>query len=379
METDNPPAPETGSGSGPSHPHGSPSSRSNEGGGPTRRHFHKRARTEAEAESSAPGADRRTDGSVPMEGHRVKPEMGPPPSESQGRPGGESTNASRPSTAEERQLAEVERLRAEIDRLKLDATANQGGHSTDLPPRGLKARLNPPPPYKGERDGGKAEAFLRAMARYHALMSVSDETTRVQSAAYQLADQAEVWWSTLEAQAASGGKPLPNTWRAFEQALKSKFTPVSRKTTAINRLSSISQKGSLAEYIADLQRLAMDMPGVDEDILQVHFIRGLRVRNIQLALEQRPDLDLDGMYALAERMDACWALCNESSGSGSGRASFGAGKGKAKTAAQSNAVEVSPKKKKGKSSGKDTICFKCGQKGHIRRNCPNGSVPESEN
>ena len=109
---------------------------------------------------------------------------------------------------------------------------------TSLMPKGVKAEL---PKYSGRRDAQSLTVFLTKFTAVLRLIGYAgSEADQVQLCAYCLTGQAETWLTTyLKAHAGAS----PSTWAEWETLLEATFAPLDRKVIARNRVDALLLRG----------------------------------------------------------------------------------------------------------------------------------------
>ncbi|XP_010495723.1 PREDICTED: uncharacterized protein LOC104772861 [Camelina sativa] len=95
------------------------------------------------------------------------------------------------------------------------------------------------------------------------------EYAKIDLAISCLTGSSVTWWRMAY------GRQRIGSWKYFMEKFKLRFKP-SRGLSALDRLMSIHQRGSVEEYREQFKESAVELPHVTYDILESAFLRGLR-------------------------------------------------------------------------------------------------------
>ena len=165
-------------------------------------------------------------------------------------------------------------------------------------------------------------------------------------------------------------------WKSLKTALDESFGPLGAEED--NRLSlfSLTQNGSLDEYIKEFSQLSLLVSGLDEQSRALLFVRGLSASLQYEAMREHPETVSEAMRAarMARRQIS---LTRAGAGWGS-RSDYR--RSSVRNSSETPAEKRSFTTRRTKLSESDRAqllregrCFKCRQSGHMAKDCPENS------
>ena len=167
-------------------------------------------------------------------------------------------------------------------------------------PPAVVPRLKPAKPdtYSSVRSSGRPEAWLFTVGTYFAAAGLVDPHT-ITFVATLMRGSAALWW---QSQVRTAISPIA-TWEAFQQAFLEQFAPVSNVRHARDRLASLCQTKSVAQYTTEFRMLTLQIPTIGDDEQLDRYIRGLK-QAVRREVEMREPADLPAAMRLADRADS---------------------------------------------------------------------------
>ncbi|XP_028071133.1 uncharacterized protein LOC114273529 isoform X2 [Camellia sinensis] len=276
------------------------------------------------------------------------------------------------------------------------------------------------PSFSGSPNPMEAEAWLRRVEQIFSVMEVSDEQ-RVALASFMLVEEAEYWWeATQRLLTASGTGGL--TWNQFTKVFNDKYFPATYRYEKEREFLRLEQGDlTVAQYEAKFISLSRFAPSFvdDEEVKCRRFTDGLdldiksRIRVLGItnystlvdkALTAEKDVIEMKLAEQQKKRHLSSSHHENTSNRPSKRGGHGYGSVKSSSAYQKNREHPTPtqsisNQRHGQSSGTSSqftrsvckqcgrahtgvchagtdLCFRCGQKGHLVKDC---TVPKMTN
>ncbi len=192
--------------------------------------------------------------------------------------------------------------------------------------------------------------WLFCMKRYLECKRIVDPGKQVLICSQFLTGDALQWFYNL----ASIGR-TPNSFDAFDMALRSDFLPAEYQFQLHQRLQRLKQSGSMSSYVAAFRSIVAQIVDMSETSKVTAFIQGLKHQS-QSELRYRAPRTLTEAMNMSLMFDS---------------AKFGYRPYMVKPNSDVQPMDLgfltANQKNEYMKAGK---CFKCGQPGHLSRNCP---------
>lgn len=151
---------------------------------------------------------------------------------------------------------------------------------------------NKPSIYDGKRDDLTVKAWLYQVKQYLTLCEVGNEQqlndhTKITFATSYMTSTAATWWYTLVS-----SNQIPQTWIEFENAVEKEFIPFDSAQRARDKLRRLTQRYSVAAFLAEFRNTVLAIPNMTEDEKVDRFCQGLK-----------PQIRLEVMKAGARTMN----------------------------------------------------------------------------
>lgn len=224
-----------------------------------------------------------------------------------------------------------------------------------------------PDVFRGERTAAGVEAWLYSLEKYAEFVGI-DEDSMVTFAQTLLRDSAAVWWRQVETDMEL---ETPTTWNEFKKVFRKEFKPDNAEQLARTKLGQLKQTGTIEAYIREFRTIMLELPNMDTKDAMHIFIQGLKYQ-ARLQVHMRLPKTLNEAYAYAEAYETAQQSARgvfmsvpqqPSAGTPFGRNNI------SRTTISNGPVPMELDAIR--PSRKDTRkCFRCGQQGHLKRNCP---------
>lgn len=162
--------------------------------------------------------------------------------------------------------AMVVALKGEIAELKGELTIykvalGNGGLAAAAP----KPNIDVPKPkeFKGTRSARDVDNFLWGIEQYFCAKGITEDVTKVTTAAMYLSDVALLWWRRRSTDVRRGGSEI-ETWEEFRCEFKAQFYPEYAEDEARARLRRLAQQGTVREYVQEFSELMLQISDMGE-------------------------------------------------------------------------------------------------------------------
>lgn len=207
------------------------------------------------------------------------------------------SSSAQPAPGSQQEQPTYEQLALAFQQIQTQLTQTRNQLATTQ----AQAQRNLPKPAKPDTFNGRpsanADAWLFQMETYMATTGVSGDPTRVQFAVAFLRDMASTWWCTVVQHA-----DPPQEWEAFKTRFLDRFRPVEAARTARVALSSIRQRGSVADYTNAFLRHMQHITDMAEADKVQFYLRGLQLR-IWDEVDMKGPTTLEQAMNYAQRAD----------------------------------------------------------------------------
>jgi len=289
-------------------------------------------------------------------------------------------------------LSDVRVLYEEAQRLRSEATLSTRSTSSGPAPTERGGALKVALPSHFDGSSSKARVFLAECNNFMALNSsrfASDEI-RVQWALQLCTDKAANW-KRVQLELAQDEYNPPAylvSWKLFQRNFINKWADLNAKQKARNRFhTGLKQTGSVRRYVEAFEELVLETEFRDEEILTSTFYNGLKYEVKRDLVGRKPEL-LDDLKTLAitldeERMAAQdpdrrdpkpkSATRTFESSTPTPRPDSASRQSTPEIKAESARIGTRLSESDRLQFRSEGRCFGCGEKGHIRPNCPQKS------
>jgi len=198
-------------------------------------------------------------------------------------------------------VATIQALEGRIEQLQAGQTE----------PRARKVKIRNPDTFDGNRQ--KLQGFVSQLERYIRIYDdqFEDEEDKVLFASTYLRGTAERWFEPYlnehlhkeEEERSQTTRDMFDDYDEFVKHLKRAFNDVDEVRQATQKIMSIQQRTSVADYTSTFRQAASFLEGWSDQAQRDHYYKGLKT-NIKDAMAFHPYPDtLDGMIELARRLD----------------------------------------------------------------------------
>ncbi len=159
------------------------------------------------------------------------------------------------------------------------------------PARTHAPKVSLPKPFTGSFRSDalyNVEQWKLKMKLHFTATNITDPYVQTSVAVTLLEGDALQWWSGKMVQMEQDNIG-PLTWTEFQQQITERFHVIEEKKIAMDKILSIRQTHSVAEYCADFQTLTnLCHPDISEPFAIQLFIRGLRQRHQAMVMTKNP-------------------------------------------------------------------------------------------
>ena len=313
----------------------------------------------------------------------------------------------------------VHQLRAEQEQLRQQASPAPPAQPAPAPPRHQpNLRLPTPPRFSHPTRDQTTGEWIFQVEMYFLAVQLTDLAMRIGFVATLLDGAASSWWAIRYGEIQAGRVASFATWEEFKTTLITFFHPTGLELHSRMQLRDLRQTGRVTAYIRVFQRIATNIPSMDQGTIVDAFVHGLRDRIRAFVRTQRPTTLLQaieaaetfemsiyedhrpsyspratgaepmqlGLLESGSRQSTPDRTRSQSPGrdhprlgvmspgrSRDWRVSFGRHPGRSKSPARGGGRSPSP----GRSGdlGAPGRCFNCGKFGHFSRDCPQRGRP----
>ncbi|XP_028216617.1 uncharacterized protein LOC114398639 [Glycine soja] len=180
--------------------------------------------------------------------------------------------------------------------------ANQGGGGGATMYHGLdRFQRNNPPTFKGGYDPEGAEAWLREIEKIFRVMECQDHQ-KVLFATHMLANEVEYWWENTRPRLEGAGGVVVQ-WETFRQTFLEKYFPEDVKNRKEMEFLELKQESmTMAEYATRFENLVRYFPHYQGEAGErskcVKFVNGLRP-------EVKMKVNYHGIHSFAQLINMC--------------------------------------------------------------------------
>ena len=160
----------------------------------------------------------------------------------------------------------------------------------------FRARIREPDTYHGDRSLDAAIGWIRSVERYLGIAEL-DQHQWVDYAATLLRDEADTWWRQQELNSDC------SEWLDFKKRFLANFSPPNHLQLARDRLASLLQNNTVANYVAQFQAAWSSVPTMTDEEALDRFQRGLNP-TIRLQVMTRFPTSTDEAMRLALAVEA---------------------------------------------------------------------------
>ncbi|XP_057522562.1 uncharacterized protein LOC130802564 [Amaranthus tricolor] len=208
----------------------------------------------------------------------------------------------------------------------------------------------------------------KSLERYFEYKDIQEEVQRYKIAKVKLKGYGDSWLQGEQRGRTLRGKASISTWRKLKKRMRDRFIPHNYKQSQYVKWSTLQQRGDPVEdYIKEFDRLAIVCEVTENEELKLgRFIAGL---------DQELQEKLEG-YTNLTFVEACKLVVKFDAKRKKKKSTFipqVARKPTFPTKEGSSLVKPNDPPRKDKKDFKlsDIVCYKCGGRGHFKKDCPN--------
>lgn len=265
------------------------------------------------------------------------------------------------------QSRDISQLVSDLVATKLEELDNKSSR--------IQLRLKEPENFSG-KPRESVERWLFQVEQYFIAAGEEDDAVKVAFAGALLRDTALAWWETIVRDNVRQGTPEAScTWAQFKQHLQLQFTPVNRVRVARDKLAQLQQRTSVNAYFSTFIQLTFEIPDMGDEEKMDKFFRGLKPELKKFLTIKGLPTDFMQLVKAAEEIDSQLFLGNSYRSNPTTWSKPNDGPrpmelGTVQPVRNNKGVQRLPRHQL-QEYIKNGQCFKCGEKGHIARRCPN--------
>jgi hypothetical protein len=160
-------------------------------------------------------------------------------------------------------------------------------------------RIKEPDIYDGARDASIIDSWTKSIERYAEFHGLDDNQAGL-LAITLLRGRADAWYRSVE----SSEENVPVSWLFLKRELIGFFRPDNSVRIARDKLATLVQTGSLAEYINDFLNIKLEIPNMTEEEAVDKFTRSLRSHNLRTYIRQNDPTLLKNAIHIALSFDS---------------------------------------------------------------------------
>ena len=258
--------------------------------------------------------------------------------------------------------------------LQQQTVAQQRGSNPSGVPGRPRITAHPPPVYDGKERTNPVKRWLIAMDQYFHVTQLAEEL-KVDFAANSLRDAAQSWWLTIPKELVNpdGSRRYIN-WAEFKTTITQHFNPIGSEVAARTRLWNVRQNRSVREYIKEFQDIMVDINDATDAELRDRFTHNLKDHIKREVMQARPGSLAETFYVAELHDQIQWQIHKDAS------QGYKQGKRPKQQSNQSNEskadgptpMELGKRQgnnQKSNNPNQEKICYNCGKKGHISKDC----------
>ncbi|KAF8748195.1 hypothetical protein RHS01_10962 [Rhizoctonia solani] len=238
-------------------------------------------------------------------------------------------------------------------------------------------KMELPDPYKGDTRGRKATQWLDCMLLWVALHhdQFDKEEQMVVWILYHMTDKAANWALPLIGGIIKGKGNPPTTIPALMAKFMEAFANPNAKRAAARKIAALTQTTTTSEYVTKFCNLMAELDW-NEEVYIAQFTRGLhwKVKELLSTKDNIPN-KLEAIFAASIKIDnTCWENEENQPKKQPAKPLVTATTSTTTTTHWVRLLEdpnyVTPEERDCRCAA--SLCVKCGQKGHVIKQCPNG-------